>query len=116
MMATLTNRTQDKVLISDLKIAVKLFSRMIGLLGTKSLSESEALWIHRCNSIHTFFMNYAIDCVFVDKDMKVKAVKSEVKPDRLVFPIWGARSVIEMRAGAILQKQIRVGDQLHVDA
>lgn len=114
-MARLMNSSQqNKILVENLKIASSLGSRMKGLLGTKSLGTQEALWIQRCNSIHTFFMNYSIDCVFVDEDLSVKALVKDVRPGRFVFPIWGATSVIEMPSGHIERLGIILGDQLHV--
>jgi uncharacterized membrane protein (UPF0127 family) len=106
----------DKILLSDLQIADTLWPRMKGLLGTRALAEEQGLWIHQCNSIHTFFMNYAIDCVFVDRTMKVKALKKNVLPHRLLMPIWGADSVIEMKAGQIERLGLNQGDLLHVGA
>ncbi|PIS11320.1 MAG: hypothetical protein COT73_04585 [Bdellovibrio sp. CG10_big_fil_rev_8_21_14_0_10_47_8] len=113
-MALLKNRTQEKTLLTDLHIADRMWSRMKGLLGTSQLGPEQGLWIHRCNSIHTFFMSYAIDCVFVDDQMKVKALVKDVRPGRLVLPIWGAKSVIEVQSGWIEQKMISVGDTLDV--
>lgn len=112
-MAQLMN-AQKQILIPDLRIADRMWSRMRGLLGTRDLPAQEGLWIHACNSIHTFFMSYAIDCVFVDADLKIKALKKDVKPGRLVMPIWSAQSVFELRSGQIEKLGLSVGDQLHV--
>jgi hypothetical protein len=107
-------RASNEILLSDLKIADRMWSRMRGLLGNQGLSSQEGLWIHRCNSIHTFFMNYAIDCVFMDSEMRVKALKKDIQPGKLVFPILGAQSVIEMKSGQIENLGLRLGEQLHV--
>ena len=112
-MAKLLN-SAEKVLLSDLQIADRMWSRMKGLLGTESLAEHSGLWIHRCNSIHTFFMKYSIDCVFVDSKLQVKALIKDVGPGRMLLPVWGAKSVIEMKSGSIDKMELRVGDQLHV--
>lgn len=113
-MAVLENKLTQKRLIEDLEVARTFWSRGKGLLGRKNLPESRALWIPRCNSIHTYFMKFAIDCVFVDKNLKVKAVYQDVRPGRLIFPVWGASSVIEMASGMTSKLNINVGDQLHV--
>lgn len=107
------NKTGE-ALLGDLKVADSLFSRMKGLLGTKSLDPDQGLWIKPCNSVHTFFMNYAIDCVFLDSSMKVCSVVQNVRPGKMVFPQWGAQSVIEMPSGRSQQLAIRKGDQLYV--
>lgn len=115
-MAKLLDAEKSKVLVGDLQIANTTWTRAKGLLGTSSLKADSALWIHRCNSIHTFFMKYSIDCVFVDSEMTVKALVKDVKPGRMVMPVWGAKSVIEMRAGRIDQLGLCLGDKLYVGA
>ncbi|MNL56968.1 hypothetical protein D3C87_1804950 [compost metagenome] len=113
-MAVLENKLTQKRLVENLEVARTFWSRGKGLLGRKSLPENQALWIPRCNSIHTYFMKFAIDCVFIDKNLKVKAVYRDVRPGRLIFPVWGASSVIEMTSGSAEKLNISVGDQLHV--
>ena len=115
-MMKLENTTTQQKLIPNLEVAKSFTSRGKGLLGRSSLAEDCALWIHHCNSIHTFFMKFAIDCVFVDKNLKVKAVYQDVRPWRLILPVWGASSVIEMASGTSRKLKISVGDQLNVGA
>lgn len=113
-MPVLENKTTQQKLIANLEVAKTFRTRGIGLLGRDSLAPDEALWILYTNSIHTFFMKFAIDCVFLDRTLKVKAIHKDVKPWRLIFPVWGATSVIEMAAGAATHHAINVGDQLYV--
>lgn len=115
-MASLRRQNSDEVLLGDLQIAKALYPRMKGLLGTSSLGENQGLWIHRCNSVHTFFMNYAIDIVFLDRHLKVRAVKANVQPGRVVWPNWYSTSVVEMKAGRAAELNLKPGDQLHVGA
>lgn len=115
-MATLVNKTTQQTVIANLEVAATFSSRGKGLLGRESLPPDRALWIHQCNSIHTFFMKFSIDCVFVDRNLKVRAIRSDVRPWRLVLPIWGATSVIEMASGTVSKMNISVGDQLYVGA
>lgn len=112
-MAALLDHTH-KLLLSNLTIAQTFAARSVGLLKHSALAENEGLWIHRCNSIHTFFMKFSIDCVFLDKAQRVKAIYQDVKPWRLILPVWGARSVIEMNSGKSSQLGLKVGDQLYV--
>lgn len=113
-MASLRRATTDQVLIPNLRVADSMMTRIRGLLGTTDLSPDEALWIPRCDSIHTFFMKYSIDCVFLDRDMVVKSIKGDVRPGRIVWPQWGAVSVIEMKAGTFSKLGIQKGEKLHV--
>jgi uncharacterized protein len=113
-MATLMN-AEKKILLSDLTITRNFWTRGIGLLGTKDLAPNKGMWLDG-NSIHTFFMNYAIDCIFVDQDRKIRALVPNVQPGRMIWPIWGAKSVIEMKAGVLAGMNLKVGDELHVGA
>ena len=113
-MAKLLGADNKTVLLSDLKLADQYFARLKGLLGTRSLGEDQGLWISRCNSIHTFFMNYAIDCVFLDSKFQVQSIVENVRPGRVVWPQRGAKSVVEMPANRARALNIKEGDQLHV--
>ncbi len=113
-MAKLTRSSDNTVLISQLRIADGFWTRLVGLLKDRQLLENEALWIHKCNWIHTLFMSFTIDCVFVDKNLKVTHISPEVKPWRMAGPALRAKSVIEMANGQAKKLNIRIGDQLHV--
>lgn len=81
------------------KVARKLFERIRGLIGTEDLAPDEGMLILKCNAIHTCFMSFPIDAIFLDKnDNVVKTVKN-IRPWR--FFIWGgfkAVKVLEIKA------------------
>lgn len=104
----------NNLLSENLEIADTMMSRMKGLLGRSSLERDQMIWIHYCNSIHTFFMKFSIDCVFLDKDLIVCSIREDVVPWRIVLPILKATSVVEMAAGKAKELNIQIGDQLHV--
>lgn len=114
-MAKLMN-SNNQVLLSDLTIADTMWSRGKGLLGTKDLDAHKGMWLKPGNSIHTYFMNYAIDCIFVDAELKVKALVPNVQPGKMIWPVRGAKSVIEIKAGGLERMNLQVGDKLHVGA
>ena len=114
-MAFLKNENSKQILLSDLMIADKFWNRAIGLMGRRSLTADQGLWIHNCNSIHTCFMKFDIDCVFLDRNLKIKFIKKQVKPFGLVFPVWGANSVIEVASENKNLVSLSVGDQLYVE-
>ena len=114
MSHTLLNASKNKVLAERLKVASNFPDRMKGLLGKKSLAKEEALWIKQCNSIHTFFMQFNIDVVFVDKSLVVKKVLYNLPPWRLILPVWRADSVVEFVGGKLNSKDVEIGDQLNV--
>jgi uncharacterized membrane protein (UPF0127 family) len=115
MNMTLHNKSKDLKILSNMKEARTLWPRLKGLLGTKEIAEDSGLWIHSCNSIHTFGMRYSIDCIFIDSKFCVRKLIKDVKPGYLIWPIWSARSVIEVKAGTCEKFNIQVGDLLHVD-
>lgn len=114
-MKRLANKTTKQTLIANLEVADTFWERMRGLLGRDSLSPGSALLIPRCNSIHTFFMRFAIDVIFLNQEFVVVKTISGVKPGRLIWPIWRASSVIELNEGFLEQHPVRVGEELHVD-
>lgn len=113
-MSFLKRQQDQNLLLSDLKIAQSFGTRLKGLLFTDSLNEDQGLWIHRCNSIHTFFMKYPIDCIFLDGDLRIQQLRSDLQPAQILFPVWGARSVIETKAGNIQRWNLTLGEILYV--
>lgn len=112
----LLNAATKQTLVPELEVAENFFARLKGLLGRDGLKETQALWIHRCNSIHTFFMRFAIDLIFVNRDLVVTKTVTNVRPGRLVFAGWNSASVIELKAGFLDKNPVKVGDKLHVDS
>ena len=110
----LLNLTKNTQLANEVLVADGLWSRMKGLLGMPTLPKGQTLWIHQCNSVHTWFMKFSIDCVFVSKDLQVKAIYRNLKPWKVTFPKLTADSVFEFSAGQIDEKNISIGDQLNV--
>ena len=113
-MLSLRNSTRDKTLATHIEKASSLLSRMKGLIGRPYLDNHCTLWILNCNSIHTFFMKFSIDVIFVNNNLVVKAVYRNIKPYRFVLPVWGASSVFEFSSKALKDKIIEKGDQLNV--
>src|SRR5438874_12910243 len=92
-------------------VAVRMLSRMRGLLGRRGLDSGEGILIRPAPSIHTFFMRFPIDAVFLSRDGEVLKVAERVPP-------WRARScrhsyaVLELAAGEAERRGIAVGDRL----
>lgn len=111
-MATLFLRNQK--IINQLEIADSFIDRGIGLLQHSTLALDQAMWIKPCNNIHTFFMKFNIDCVFLNQELKIVSLFKNVRPYRVIWPQWKAHSVIEFSAGIIDKYEIKLGEQLHV--
>lgn len=115
-MAKLISKKDQNVICQKVHVAKTIWARTRGLLGTQSLPKRECLWIHKCNSIHTWFMNYPIDVIFVDKELKVIKTYKNLKPWKITFPKFNASSVFEMQAGWLDNNCPQEGEQLYVDA
>ncbi|MDE2142463.1 MAG: DUF192 domain-containing protein [Elusimicrobia bacterium] len=86
-------------------------SRSKGLLGKISMDADEGLWIVPCPMIHTFFMKFPIDVLFLKRDLRVARVIENLKPWRLSPWVFSAHSVLELKGGA-LRGSVRAGDLL----
>lgn len=115
-MSQLRNASKSNLLVAEnLIVADTALTRLRGLLGRRSLDNNTSMWIHKCNSIHTWFMKFDIDVVFVDRSLTVRAIRRNIRPWHMVWPVWKADSVFEFSAGVISPDKVEVGDQLHVD-
>jgi len=105
------NETRDTVLGRLVDVANTSSTRRTGLLKHKSLEPGHGLWIVPCESVHTFFMKFAIDLVYVDKRRRVRKVRHAVKPWRMSACL-SAHSVLELPAGTAAESGTQAGDQL----
>lgn len=112
-MATLINKSKNITLLQNLDIANSFAMRAIGFIGKPKHDNNHGIYFPRCNWIHTFFMSFPIDVVYVDQSMVVKKIDFQLKPWRMPAPVFSAHAVIEMRAG-LAKNRIEVGDSLHV--
>ncbi len=106
------NQTRSGVLADRVEVAATPWSRMKGLLGRKEFPKGSGLWIRPANSIHTFFMKFPIDVVFVSESEKVIRTYEALRPFRMTTLVRGARSVLELPAGALSACPTAEGDQL----
>ncbi len=114
-MKKLLNRSkQNFEIAAELRVAESFSSRLKGLMFDQSMKQNSALWIKQCKSIHTCFMNFAIDSIFVDKNLVVQKIYQNLKPWRVTQIVWHADSVIEFPAGTLNQIQVDIGDELYV--
>ncbi|MGE5280496.1 MAG: DUF192 domain-containing protein [Deltaproteobacteria bacterium] len=90
-----------KVIASRVRVADTLRSRATGLLNRSSLDQDEGLLIVPCDSIHTLFMRFPIDILYLDKEMMVVHAVSKIPPFRLSFCLGRAQSVLELKAGTV---------------
>ncbi len=107
----LYDEASGRVVAATLLTAFDRDTRNRGLLGRDGLPTDQALVLAPCSSVHTFFMRFPIDILFVSRDGVVLRIRRAVRPWRLAARL-GAFAVIEMAAGAATDTQ--VGDRLSV--
>ncbi len=111
-MATLTLRREDgRIVCERVYVADRAHRRMRGLLGRKYLRQGEGMVLRPGWSIHTAFMRFPIDAIFLDADQVVIRIEHEVGPWRTVS-CRGAREVVELAAGESRRRGIEVGDRV----
>lgn len=109
------NLTRDTTLGDAIDLADTSTTRNVGLLKHTHLEPGHGLWIKPCEGIHMFFMKFAIDLVYIDKQLRVKKVVRGIRPWRISLCL-SAHSVMELREGTIDESQTQPGDQLSTDA
>ena len=88
---------------------------MRGLLGRTGLAAGEGLLLKPCGSVHTFFMRFPIDVVFLDRELAVVAVRPELAPWRTARG-KGAKVSLELAAGEAARLRIEPGMRLRLAA
>jgi hypothetical protein len=104
-------RQDGRVVCEQLLVAARPLRRMRGLLGRRGLRDGEGILLRPAGSIHTFFMRFPIDVVFLDREDRVVGIETAVPPWRTAGR-RGAKSVVELAAGECERRGLRVGDKL----
>ena len=109
----IVNTTKGCVLGDAIELADTGKTRRVGLLKRTGLRKGEGLWIVPTEAIHTFFMRFAIDILFLDRKNRVVKAVARLKPWRLAGS-WRGHSVLELPAGVIEETGTKRGDQIEV--
>jgi uncharacterized protein len=105
----LLNRTRNSQIASSVEVADSGGRRSKGLLGRTGLDPGTGIWIVPCEAVHTFGMRFPIDLIYLDRNLKIRKLRSSVGPWRLSGCLT-AHSVVELPAGAIQTNGAQVGD------
>jgi uncharacterized membrane protein (UPF0127 family) len=100
-----------RIVCERCSVADSFAGRLLGLQGRRELRRGEGLLLSPSSSIHTFFMRFAIDAVFLDRSLRVVDVSRHVPPWRFAGR-RRARRVLELAAGESERLAVRVGEQL----
>jgi len=102
------------VLADKVRVANTPLSRLIGLLNRKSLEQGEALILRPSCSIHTLFMRFTIDVLFLDRQGKVIAVFPSFKPFRFSPAYFNAYFTVELPEHTLKLTQTQPGDMIKI--
>ena len=106
------NQDNQRTVCSIVTICDSMWSRAKGLLGKTALNSQHGVWLKPCNAVHTCFMRFSIDVVFLNADYRVVKLFSSLGPWNMLRPVYAARSVLEISAGQIQETNLRIDTSL----
>lgn len=112
-MTTVVNARTGQMFLHDLREARGPWGKFAGLMFAPSLDVAQGLLFRPARGIHTHFMRFPIDLIYLDDASNVQAIREGMGPWR--FDFRSAAAVIEVNAGAARSSDIRVGDQLRIE-
>lgn len=92
-------------------VADSYFLRLRGLIG-RDVDKLGGLWIKPCSQIHTYFMSFPIDAVYISKDGTVLRVDSNLEQGKMFAHVKSAKTVLELPAGRAAELGIEAGNKL----
>jgi uncharacterized membrane protein (UPF0127 family) len=98
----------DGELVSRARVAKSFASRFRGLMGVARLDPPNGLFLPRTSSVHTHFMRFPIDVVFLDSERRVVSIAHALRPWRMARA-KGAKSVLELAAGECERLELTEG-------
>lgn len=101
-------------LLSDIRVADNFFKRLAGLIFRKDIGSEEGLILEDCYSIHTFWMRFPVDVIFLDSCNTVIRIYHSLKPFRITPVVQNARRVLELKAGVASKLCLKVNDILEL--
>ena len=109
------NLSRGTILAERVVFCRTLKSRLVGLINRPFLESGSALVLPRCNSIHTLFMRFSIDVLFLDERGKVVGKIETMAPFRISPLFWQARQAIELPANTLENTATSIGDIIRIE-
>jgi uncharacterized protein len=107
------NITRGTSIGDAIETAESSAQRRVGLLKHQKLDDGSGLWIIPCEAVHTFFMKFAIDLIYLDRKRRVRGTVRAVRPWR-ISACLAAHSVLELPPGTIERTKTEKGDELEL--
>ena len=114
MECVVRNASRGTVLADRVAVAATAVARMRGLLGTDELPTQRGLLLRPCRQVHSFFMRYALDLVFIDRADCVVATLPRFARNRISPFVSTAAAVLELPAGTLDERPAATGDRLDI--
>ena len=106
------NRTRNSLLGVSVTPATTFWSRLRGYIARPRPKQGEGILLNPCDAIHTWWMTFELDVLFLDDRGRVLEMVQSLRPWKLTRKVAGARYVLEVPAGTIDASGTRVGDEL----
>jgi uncharacterized protein len=109
------NSSKNAVIAERVEMATSFLSRLRGLLGRHSLGSGQGMLLRPTDSIHTFFMAFPIDVIFLDRANIVIHLIPDMGRNRVSPLVRHGRTVIELPPGTIARSETTIGDHIQVE-
>ncbi|MDD3296784.1 MAG: DUF192 domain-containing protein [Candidatus Omnitrophica bacterium] len=109
------DKVSGKIISRQARVADNFYRRFMGLMFRNAIREEEALIFYHAPSIHTFFMKFPIDVVFLNKNMKVIRIAKSLRPWKAVTCL-GSYVALEFAADTASRCHIKEGDTIDITA
>ena len=110
------NTTRGTIVATRAKLASSYVDRFFGLMGRKGVPEGGGILLTKSSSIHSWFMRFRFDAIYLDSDGRVVKVVHAMRPWWFSFGGKGAKDTLELAAGAAAASATEAGDQLEFGA
>ena len=111
MQAVALRREDGTIVCERCLLAETALTRMRGLLGRRELPSEEGILLKPASSVHMAFMRFPIDAVFLDSELRVVKIASDLRPWRAAAS-RGAKAVLELPSGEAGRRSLTTGDRL----
>ncbi len=113
-MLAVINKSKGTVLADKAELARSFFQRLKGLMFRKKIDSGFGMIFYHCSSIHTFFMRFDIDVIFLDKTNRIVKLYKRFSPCKISSIVLNSYVTIEIPAGVIEKTSTQLGDILEI--
>ncbi|MCX7614972.1 MAG: DUF192 domain-containing protein [Clostridiales bacterium] len=96
-----------QVIADRVNLADRFFQRAAGLLGKRNIGEKDGLLISPCRQVHTFFMRFNIDVLFLTEAGEILHIEESMTPGNVSPYIKNSYNVLELRSGSVKNHEIK---------